>query len=106
MVMLVAAGLAFIAIHLLISGTRFRDTLTGAWGEGPYLGLFSAVSLVALVGLALSYNAAEISPSNRVLYDLGGGVRDLGIPVIAIAFLLGVQGLMMPNRNAMAMTGI
>jgi uncharacterized membrane protein len=100
MVMLVAAGLAFIAIHLLISGTRFRDTLTGAWGEGPYLALFSAVSLVTLVGLALSYNAAAISPANRVLYDLGGGVRDLGIPVIAIAFLLGVQGLMMPNPTA------
>ena len=35
-----------------------------------------------------------------MLYDLGRDVRDLGIPLIAIAFLLGVQGLLIPNPTS------
>jgi uncharacterized membrane protein len=100
MLMLAAAGLTFIAIHLLISGTRIRDSLTGAIGEGPYLGLFSLASLATIAWLAMSYNAAQKSAADPVLYDLGGSIRDLGIPIIAVAFLLGVQGLMMPNPTA------
>ncbi len=100
MVMLIAAGLVFLAIHLLVSGTRVRDAITGTIGEGPYMGLFSLTSLVTIVWLVSSYNAAASSSENRVLYDLGRGVRDLGIPVIAIAFLLGVQGLFVANPTA------
>jgi uncharacterized membrane protein len=97
---LIAAALVFLGIHLLISGTRLRDAITGAIGEGPYLGLFSLASLVAVVWLAFAYNAASAGPDNRVLYDLGIGVRHLAIPVVAIAFLLGVQGLLAPNPAA------
>ena len=100
MLMLMMAGITFLAIHLLISGTGVRDGITGAIGEGPYLGLFALASLATIVWLVISYNAASISPENRVLYDLGRGVRDLGIPVIAIAFLLGVQGLLIPNPTS------
>jgi len=100
MSMLMIAGVTFIAIHLLISGTRFRDRITGAIGEGPYLGLFALASLATIVWLVISYNAAAASSENRILYDLGRGVRDLGIPLIAIAFLLGVQGLLIPNPTS------
>ena len=100
MSMLMMAGLTFLAIHLLISGTRLRDAITGAIGEGPYLGLFALASLATIVWLVISYNAAAASPENRMLYDLGRGVRDLGIPLIAIAFLLGVQGLLIPNPTS------
>jgi len=98
--MLVAAGIAFLAIHLLISGTQVRDGIVSAIGEGPYLGLFALASLVTLVWLAISYNAASMSSENRVLYDLGRGVRDSGVLIIAVAFLLGVQGLLMPNPTS------
>jgi uncharacterized membrane protein len=94
---LIAAALVFIAIHVFISGTRLRDAITGAIGEGPYMGLFSLASLVAIVWLAFAYNAASASADNRVLYDLGIGVRHLAIPVVAIAFVLGMQGLLAPN---------
>lgn len=100
MLMLMMAGTTFLAIHLLVSGTSVRDGITGAIGEGPHLGLFALASLATIVWLVISYNAAAISPENRVLYDLGRGVRDLGIPVIAIAFLLGVQGLLIPNPTS------
>jgi uncharacterized membrane protein len=100
MVMLEAAALTFLAIHLLVSGTRLRDAIVGAIGEGPYLGLYALTSLAVLVWLAISYNAASMSSENRVLYDLGRGLRDSGVLIIAVAFLLGVQGLLMPNPTS------
>ena len=96
MTMLIAAALVFLALHLFVSGTRLRDAITGGIGERPYLGLFSLASLAAIVWLAISYNHAQLS-SDPQLYDLGPGVRHLGIPVVAIAFFLGVQGLLSPN---------
>lgn len=100
MLMLVVAAAVFVGIHLLIAGTRARDALTGAIGEQIYLGLFSLASIAAIVWLAMSYNAALAAPDNQKLYDLGRGVHDLGIPAIAIAFWLGVQGLFMANPTA------
>ena len=100
MTMLIAAAAVFLAIHLLIAGTRLRDSIVGAFGEGPYLGLFSLASIAAIVWLAMSYNAAQSGIQNRQLYDLGKVVHDLAIPVVLVAFLIGVPGLMMSNPTA------
>jgi uncharacterized membrane protein len=99
MSMLIAASLVFIGIHLLVSGTRFRDVLTGAIGEGLYMGLFSFASIGAIVWLVIAFNAARkgLDPE---LYNLGPGMAHLGIPVVALAFLLGVQGLLTPNPTS------
>ena len=97
---LIAAALAFLGIHVLVSGTRLRDAITNRIGERPYLGLFSLASLVVIVWLVSAYNAAYASAENRVLYDLGIGVRHLAIPIVALAFLLGVQGLLAPNPTS------
>jgi uncharacterized membrane protein len=104
MTMLIAAAAVFLGIHLLISGTRVRDALTGTIGESPYLGLFSLASLGAIVWLAISYKAAQHG-EDPVLYDLGPGIKHLGIPVIALAFLLGVQGLFTPNPTSLRQEG-
>jgi uncharacterized membrane protein len=105
MQMLIAAAAAFIAVHLFVSGTRLRDVITRSTGEGPYLGLFSLASIGIIVWLAISYNSAQASGDDRVLYDLGRGVHDLGIPIVALAFLLGVQGLMTPNPGSVRQEG-
>ena len=97
---LIAASLVFLGIHFFISGTRIRDAIAAAIGEGPYLGAFALASLIAIVWLVSAYNAASASADNRVLYDLGIGVRHLAIPVVALAFLLGMQGLLAPNPAA------
>lgn len=102
--LLIAAAAVFIAIHLVVSGTRLRDIITGAIGEGPYLGLFSLASIAAIVWLVMAYNAAQAGANNPVFYDLGH-VRDLGIPVVLLAFLLGVQGLMAPNPTSVRQEG-
>ncbi len=100
MTMLITAAAVFLAIHLLVAGTRFRDAITGAIGEGAYLGLFSLASVGVIVWLAISYNTAQASPDNRQLFDFGRAVHDLAIPVVLIAFLIGVPGLMMANPTA------
>ena len=97
---LIAAALVFLGIHLFISGTKLRDTIVKAIGERPYLGLFSLTSLIVIVWLVSAFNAASASAENRLLYDLGVGVRHLAIPLVALAFLLGVQGLLTPNPTA------
>jgi uncharacterized membrane protein len=104
MQMLIAAAVVFLAIHLLIAGTTIRDGITGAIGERAYLGLFSLASLGVIVWLVMAYNAAQ-SGDDPLLYDLGPRVRHLGIPVVAVAFLLGVQGLFMRNPTRVQVGG-
>ena len=45
-----------------------------------------------------------MSADNQNLFDLGQGVHDLAIPVVLIAFLIGVPGLMMPNPTSVGQT--
>jgi len=94
------AAAVFLGIHLLIAGTRVRDVITGAIGEGPYRGLFSLASLGAIIWLVISFKAAQPDPQ---LYDLGVGARHMGIPLVALAFLLGVQGLLTPSPTLVGM---
>ena len=70
-----------------------------AIGEGPYLGAFSLASLLVIGWLAIAYNAASVSADNE-FFTICIGVRHLAIPVVALAFLLGVQGLIAPNPSA------
>ncbi len=105
MTMLIAAAAVFLAIHLLIAGTRLRDAITGAIGENAYMGLFSLASIAAIVWLARAYNLAQASGADPVLYDLGPGIRHLAIPVVALAFLLGAQGLLLPNPTSVRQEG-
>ncbi|HEV2562114.1 MAG TPA: NnrU family protein [Rhizomicrobium sp.] len=105
MAMLIAAAAVFLGIHLLIAGTKVRDAITGAIGERPYLGLFSLASVGVIVWLVMAYNAVQPTAENIVLYNLGEGVHHFGIPIVALAFLLGVQGLLMPNPTTVQQEG-
>ncbi len=105
MSMLIAAAAVFLGIHLLIAGTKVRDRLTGAIGENAYLGLFSLASVVVIVWLVMAYNAVQPTGENIVLYNLGAGIHHLGIPVVALAFLLGVQGLFTQNPTSVKQEG-
>ena len=105
MTMLYVAAAVFLGIHLLIAGTRLRDAITGVIGEGVYLALFSLASVGTIVWLCFAYNAAQANGSNVALYDLGRGVHDLGIPIVLIAFLIGVPGLLLPSPTSVKQEG-
>src|SRR5579859_2209077 len=104
MTILILAAAVFLGIHLLIAGTRVRDGIVGAVGENAYLALFSLLSIGVIVWLVISYNAAQASGDDPILYVTGVEVRHLGMPIVLLAFLIGVPGLMMANPTAVRMS--
>jgi uncharacterized membrane protein len=98
----------FLVIHFLISGTRVRDQIVGLIGEGPYMGLFSLASLGAIVWLVMAFNAASAQvggPGDPVLYTPALGVRHMALPVVFLAFMIGVPGLLSPNPTSVRQEG-
>lgn len=106
---LIAATAVFLAIHLFISGTRLRDVIVGVIGEKPYMGLFSLVSLGVIVWMAMAFNRAGAMPGSAAdpyLYDLGAGARHAAPLIVAIAFLIGVPGMLTPNPTGVNREGL
>jgi uncharacterized membrane protein len=96
MVPLVAAGAAFVGIHLCIAGTRLRDRIVAAIGETSYLAVFSLLSAVCLAWLILAYRAAP-----RVqLWATPPALRLVAIALLLVAIALIVIGLTTPSPTA------
>lgn len=94
MTWLIIAMAAFLALHLLVAGTRVRDAITGAIGEGPYTGLFSLASIAGLVWVIYAFGAARGDPGNPVYWTLAPAIRHPLVGLVLIAFLLAVPGLL------------
>lgn len=105
MAVLIAAALAFILLHLLVSGTRLRDTLTGTIGQGPYMGLFSLASLGLIVWMCIAYGGAERSGENPVFWGASTLTKEIQLGLMLIAFLLMVPGLTTPNPTSVRQEG-
>ena len=103
--MLIAASTAWLLLHFLVSGTTVRDGLTGVLGEQAYLALYSLASVGGIVWLAMSYNAAT-AESLVPLWDFGPGVSHLGLIVVAIAFVFGLPGVLMPSPTGVGQGGL
>lgn len=97
---LIAAVAFFVAIHLLVSGTRVRDALTGRIGQGPYMGLFSLASVAGLGWLIFAYGAARQAQANDVLWTVTPVTRWVQIVIQLAAMLLIVPGLTTPNPTS------
>jgi uncharacterized membrane protein len=105
MLSLVAASIFFLAIHLLVSGTRVRDTLTGRIGQGPYMGLFSVASLAGLAWLGIAFAQARNTTADPVFWDLTPVTRDVQVGLQLLAMLLIVPGLATPNPTSVRQEG-
>ena len=105
MLSLVLACASFIVLHVVVSGTSLRGAIVASIGERAYLGLFSLASLIVIIWMAWSYNEAVLG-DNDIVWSLGPGVAHLAIPLVFIAFLLGVTGLMTPNPTAVQAGGL
>lgn len=102
MLNLLAAAGVFLAIHLLVSGTRVRDALTGRIGQGPYMGLFSLASVAGLVWLGFAFAAQRGQPAFWTLTPLTREVQ-IGLQLVAMAFI--VPGLATPNPTSVQQEG-
>ncbi|HEY1415670.1 MAG TPA: NnrU family protein [Caulobacteraceae bacterium] len=107
MAMLIAAATVFVLIHLLVSGTRVRDALTGAIGEGPYMGLFSVAEIACLVWLIMVFGPARATAEGAAPYwSVTPVTRDIQIVLQLLAFLLVVPGILTPNPTSVRQEGV
>jgi uncharacterized membrane protein len=104
MIGLVAAAAVFLAIHLLVSGTRVRDAVTGAIGQGPYMGLFSLASVAALTWLGFAYAGAKHGP-DAIYWAATPVTKWIQLGLTLVAFLLAVPGLLTPNPTSVRQEG-
>jgi uncharacterized membrane protein len=93
MTMLAIAGLFFLAIHVL-PVTRLRGQAIAAIGEGPYLGVFSLVSLLAIWWWVRAF---EDAPYDARLWSYAAWWPWLKAALVLFAFILLVAGLSSPN---------
>jgi uncharacterized membrane protein len=100
---LIAAVTFFVLIHLLVSGTRLRDVLTGGIGQNAYMGLFSLASLGGLIWVGLAYAGARTTSAN--FWDLSTGLRHGQVALQLLAMLLILVGLLTPNPTSVRQEG-
>ncbi|MFN3514037.1 MAG: NnrU family protein [Phenylobacterium sp.] len=102
---LIAAAAFFVLLHLLVSGTRLRDAITGKIGQGPYMGLFSLASIAGLVWLIYAFGAARAAPENAAYWTVGPATRNIQLVLQLFAILLIVPGLTTPNPTSVRQEG-
>lgn len=102
MVSLICAAAFFVLLHLLVSGTRVRDVLTGLVGQGPYMGLFSLASVAGLVWLGFAFAHGRSEPWNLAYWAVTPATRWVQLIAMLAAMLLIVPGLTTPNPTSVA----
>ena len=96
MTQLVLASALFLGIHIIISGTPLRARLVLLLGDRPYQGVFSLLSLGALVWMSLAY----IDAPHLELWPDQAGLRHGALLLTLLAVVLVVLGLLTPNPTA------
>ncbi|MGB8602798.1 MAG: NnrU family protein, partial [Rhizomicrobium sp.] len=102
--LMLACGL-FLLLHLGIAGTALRGRIVARIGFNPYRGLFSLAALALMVWICRAYGAVYSSPENLLLFDPSQNWRNLALPVVGIAFLLGFPGFLMANPTSAGQEG-
>ena len=105
MLSLIAAAAFFLALHLLVSGTRVRDALTGRIGLGPYMGVFSLSSVAGLAWLGIAFAQARHAEAQAAFWDVTPATRLVQIALQLLAMLLIVPGLTTPNPTSVRQEG-
>jgi uncharacterized membrane protein len=105
MTMLVLAAVAFLALHLVVSGSPLRGVIVGRIGEAAFLGLFSLLSAGGIVLLAATYGMARSSPENTVWWGVTDATRHAQFVLQVLALLLIVPGLLTANPTSVKQEG-
>src|SRR4051812_45507149 len=105
MISLLAAATFFVLLHLLVSGTRVRDALTGTIGQGPYMGAFTIASIAGLTWLGFAFAGARTATWNAGYWDVTPLTRQIQLGLMLMALLLIVPGLTTPNPTSVRQEG-
>ncbi len=95
MALLLAAALAFVGGHFILSSGPVRRPLAGALGEGTFTALYSLFALATLVWLAIEFKRAPVLPLWALAYAQAAPVA-----AMPFALLLLVCGLTQRNPTA------
>ena len=101
MSLLIVAALVWIGIHIGIAGTRLRDAVVARIGDGPFRGLFSLLSILAIVFLVRAWSAAKTMP----LWFAPEWLRWVLVAVMLVAFVLFVASVSTPNPTMVGPQG-
>ncbi len=93
MALLIIAALIWLGIHIGVAGTPLRDVLVTRIGEGPFRGMFSLLSILAIVFLVWSWSAAWTTP----LWYAPSWLRWALVAVMLVAFVLFVGSVSRSN---------
>jgi uncharacterized membrane protein len=93
MPLLIVAALVWIAIHRGLAGTSLRDAVVRNIGEALFRGLFSVLSLAALIALAWAWDEAP----STLLWFSPPWVRWVLVFAMLPAFILLVASVAGPN---------
>lgn len=93
MSILIVAALVWFGLHVGIAGTRLRDVVVRRIGDGPFRGVFSLLSIVAIWFLVRAWRGAPTEP----LWYAPPWLRWLLVAVMVLAFLLFVASVSRPN---------
>jgi uncharacterized membrane protein len=97
---LIAAAVVFLLLHLLVSGTRVRDTIIAVIGEGTYMGLFSLASVAGLIWIAVAFSVARGGVGDTVYWLSSSATRITQLFIQFVAVLFIVPGLMTRNPTS------
>lgn len=97
---LMVACTAFLLLHLGVAGTRMRRDIVRVTGEKVYLAGFALCALACMIAICRSYGPAWSGPANRTLYVMPQWYHALGLPVMLVAFLFGLPGVLMKNPTS------
>jgi uncharacterized membrane protein len=100
MVNLLAAATFFVLLHLVVSGTGVRDSLTRIMGQGPYMGAFSLASVAGLTWLGFAFAGSRAAAWNASYWDITSITRHIQLGLMLAAMLLIVPGLTTPNPTS------
>lgn len=96
---LIAAQLAFVGGHLLLSHPPLRGRLARRLGEGVFVTAYSGLMIAFLAWVIVAWRAAPFVP----LWDLGAAGRIVPAALMPIALVFAVLGL--TSRNVAAPGG-
>lgn len=93
---LALAALVWVGVHVGIAGTAVRRATVARTGEAAFRGLFSVVSVGAIVFLVSSYRAASAPP----LWQAPGWLQWVLAAIMLPACVLFVASVLVPNPTA------
>jgi uncharacterized membrane protein len=101
MTLLLLAALLWIGVHVGIAGTRLREAIVARIGDLPFRGLFSMLSIAAIIFLVRAWSASPTEP----FWFIPAWLRWILVLAMLLAFVFFVASVSQPNPTMIGPPG-